>query len=117
MKYYPYAGLEVTAFKPLLKIARILGAASIAGVFISLIVATISYLSFGPNQLMLTQTAKSLANSVLISGISISFFGFCVSGLLAYLAVFANAKRIDITIKQAAKKHLNPQSPITAKLA
>jgi len=103
MKYYPYAGLETTSFKPLLKSARALGALSIVGVFITLIIAVVSYLNFDPNQLPMTQTAKSLSNAILVSGISISFLCFCISGLLAWLVTFANSKEIDITMKKAVR--------------
>jgi hypothetical protein len=117
MKYYPYAGLEATSFKPLLKAARVLGVLSIAGIFISLIIAAIGYINFDPNQLPMTQTAKSVANSILISGISISFLSFCISGLLAWLVTFANSKEIDITIKKVTNANLTSSAPITAELA
>jgi len=108
MKYYPYAGLEASSFKPLLKSARILGALSIGGIFVTLIIAGINYLNFEPNQLPITQTAKTLTNAILIGGLSTSLLSFCISAMLVWFVSFANKKDIDITAQKpvdAEKKH------------
>lgn len=92
MKYYPYARLETTSFKPLLTSARVLGVLSIAGIFTTLIIAGYSYINFDPNQIPLTQTAKSLTNAILVGGISTSFISMAISGMLAWLVDFTNKK-------------------------
>ncbi|WP_196139166.1 hypothetical protein [Aliikangiella sp. G2MR2-5] len=80
MRYYPYASLEATKFKSLLKLAQRLGAASIYGFYLTLTIATIIF--FGMNS---TPENAHLTNGILLQGIIICGSGLAVSAVLALL--------------------------------
>lgn len=117
MKYYPYASLESKNFRPLLKSAQILGFVSIVGFYITLIIAAISYFTFDPSQLPLTHTAKSQTNAILVGGIGMCFFGFCISAMLAWLVSFTNKASFDVSAKKALKAEKESSSRLNSAAA
>ncbi|MCW8880170.1 MAG: hypothetical protein OQJ89_14835 [Kangiellaceae bacterium] len=87
MKYLPFASLEVAKFKSMLKTARVLGFASIAGFYLTLIIAASYYFGIlSANGSALTPAL--IANEILVVGISACVVGLGLSALLAYTAVW-----------------------------
>lgn len=87
MKYLPFASLEVAKFKSVLKAARMMGFASIAGFYLTMVIAASYY--FG----VLSATGSALtpaliANNVLVVGISTCMVGLGLSAVLAYTTVW-----------------------------
>lgn len=78
MKYL-YPSLENTRQRGLLKSARLIGALSIAGFYITLLVAAGAYFTQGQS----LETPASIANSVLLNGMSLCLIGWAVSAIMA----------------------------------
>lgn len=78
MKYYPFASLEVAKFKKLLKFAQRLGALSIIGFYITLLVAAGFYFVFSTGA-----EANSQANQILTIGLIMSGCCLALSGAIA----------------------------------
>lgn len=78
MKYYPFASVEAAKFKSIHKFAQRLGALSIVGFYITLIVAAIVYF-----QSSSSATANLEANQILTIGLVISGCCLAVSGVAA----------------------------------
>lgn len=80
MKYYPFASLEVAKFKSLLKFAQRLGALSIFGFYITLIVAAGVYFASTS-----AASANVEANQILTFGLIASGSCLALSGIIAIL--------------------------------
>ena len=78
MKYYPFASLEVAKFKSLLKFAQRLGAISIIGFYVTLLIAAGVYFASSANA-----TASLQANQILTIGLIVSGCSLALSGIIA----------------------------------
>lgn len=83
MKLYPYSSLK-TDNKTILIFTRVLGALSILGFYITLLIAGFYYFNLEVQQLSAGETKQSFINNILIQGVSYCFIAFSISALLAW---------------------------------
>lgn len=86
MRYYPFASIEAAPSKKLARFTRVLGALSILGFYITLIIAALVFISTDSAQLASNQANQILINGIIISGSALglsAMFAFFLSNQIA----------------------------------